>query len=351
MPGAEPTVSQTLPDFPAEPPPKAYPAGSQLRLARRIAVQLVTYPPCSHVFRGTLDAFELVWPLDGTIEFLANLVAAPNQLALLSPGRRYIMSTGDHHVRALTVQFQIDRYPSRWRSPRGWPPVRELPDGDIARPLLCYLLTHAESRDPALIRPALSALLAAYITGRLVYNAPSAPAFPPQLIRALDYIRRTITTAPHHLFTAKEVAAAAGLSRSQIDKQFVRWIHHPTMREIYNARLDRAVHLLARTNYPIGVVAAMTGFCDNVHLNQHTNKAFGQCASALRKALIDGTHPYPQPRSPLLAGPTFAPEPFATPIPPESFTDPHGRSSRLYQKHKRRRKIIRKFTRLFRSTE
>ena len=185
-----------------------------LRIARRIAIQLVSYPPATFAFRGKLNAFEFIWPIDGAIEFLAGHTATTNQLALLTPGLRYIFATGDHYVRAVTIQFQIDRYPRTWRSHTHWPKLRPLPDADIARPLLCYLLTHAQTRDPIILRPALTMLLSAFVTGKLIYHAPAAPAFPPSLIRALDYIRQTMAQRPHHPFTAHEVAAAAGLSRS-----------------------------------------------------------------------------------------------------------------------------------------
>ena len=121
------------------------------------------------------------------------------------------------------------------------------------------------------------------------------------------------------------------------------------MQEIYFARLDRAIHMLARTNYPIAVIAAMTGFCQDSHLNNHCLKNFGCCSSDLRKALHDGKLPYPQPRSPLLTGPTFGPVPPPTPIPPESLPHSPHCSARKYRKRKRRREMINQLARLFRS--
>ncbi len=341
-------ISTSLPDFSSEPPPHAFPANNQVRIAKRIAIQLVSYPPATYAFRGQLNAFEFIWPIDGAIEIFADHTAAPNQLALLTPGKRCVFATGQHHVRAVTVQFQIDRYPRTWRTHSHWPSLRSLPDADICRPLLCYLLTHAKSRNPLIIRPALTMLLSAFITGQVVYHAPAAPAFPAVLIRALDYIRRKMTAEPHHPFTPTEVAAAVGICRGTLDKYCKRFLHHTPMKEIYLARLDRAVHMLARTDYPIAVIAAMTGFCSDAQFFVHCRAQFGCCPTFLRKALHDGTQPYPTPRSPMLTGPIFAPVPPPTPIPPESLPYPPGRAQRRYRQKKRRREMIKGLTGLFR---
>ena len=340
MPDSLPKISDTLPDFPQDLPTQSFPANNQLRIAKHISIQLLSYPSASLAVRGKLTSFEFLWPIDGAINYQHNQTATPAHLALLLPGPHYILSTENRPARVLTIQFQIDRYPRSWRTPSHWPRLRPLPDSDIARPLLCFLHTHAPSRNPLVLRPALSLLVTTFITGQLIFKIPIAPAFPPPLIRALDLIRRFLNEKPYYQITPTQIAASVGICRHTLDKYFKRHLFHTPMQEINLARLDRALHLLARTNYPTGVVAAMTGFSQGSLLSLHCRAAFNRNPSSLRQYLQSNNHPWPSPRSPHLSDPAFSQRLPTTTIPLESLPYPPDRAARKFKKRQRRKKLL-----------
>ncbi len=54
------------------------------------------------------------------------------------------------------------------------------------------------------------------------------------------------------------------------------------------ARLDRALILLARSNFSVGEVARLCGFASAFHFSRCFSETFGQSPRALRRALKNG---------------------------------------------------------------
>jgi AraC-like DNA-binding protein len=228
-----------------------------------------------------------------------------NDLVLLRPGIRYIFSTAARHARAISVQFRVETYPRAWGKPQTWPWQRALPEGDICRPLLTFLLAQAKRRDPTVIRPALTALIAAFVSGEMLTAAPSERPLPAQLLAIFAFIRNALAKEPHQRLRHRQIAAAGKISPSTLYTYFRKYVGAGPHVCIMRARLDRAVQLMQRTDLPIEQIAVLTGFCNQAHVWKWCNSEFGCNPHTLRLHLRDGEHPLPLPRCPLLAGPTF----------------------------------------------
>ncbi len=82
---------------------------------------------------------------------------------------------------------------------------------------------------------------------------------------------------------APEVAAAAGLSRSSLDRVFFKYLGRSPTQEILNVRLNRAKNLLAETRLKAHEVAEQCGFSGIVHFSQAFQRAMGVRPSEFRR--------------------------------------------------------------------
>lgn len=85
----------------------------------------------------------------------------------------------------------------------------------------------------------------------------------PAVRAAMRFINQNLTRS---LGTA-EVAAAAGVSRSTLDRLFGEHLNRSPHEEIKRARLEKAKNLLRRTRLTVSDIARQTGFCHAQHLN------------------------------------------------------------------------------------
>lgn len=158
--------------------------------------------------------------------------------------------------------------------------VIDLPEGDICRPLPGYLLTHRA--DDRLARPMLAALLTALVSGKTRIDSPDVSPLHPVVGKALEYIQRKFAEDPAFHFKLGEIAAAAGLRKTNLVRLFRVHLGQTPMRCIFKARLDRAVELLRTTDFNLAVIAAMTGFASGPALHRWFGKVFGASAGRRR---------------------------------------------------------------------
>jgi len=107
--------------------------------------------------------------------------------------------------------------------------------------------------------------------------------------RALVWLRAQLSERPGEIFSNKEIADAAGCSVPWIQFLFKRHFGWYPVQLARRARLDRAVELLAETEYPVAVVAGMCGFVHASHLSLHLRMHLGMDASEIRKKARAGT--------------------------------------------------------------
>lgn len=83
--------------------------------------------------------------------------------------------------------------------------------------------------------------------------------------------------------TVRELAAAAGVSRSQLDRQF-RQLFDITPREyLVRVRVHAACRLLVETDDKATAIAMKTGFYDHSHFGRTFRRIMGVCPGAFRQ--------------------------------------------------------------------
>ena len=108
----------------------------------------------------------------------------------------------------------------------------------------------------------------------------------PNIARAVRFIYE------HHQennIGTPEVAAAAGLSRSALDRAFQKHLGRSPAQEILTVRIERAKKLLVETALKAHEIASQTGFSSIVHFSQAFLRVTGQRPSHFRRKNRPGT--------------------------------------------------------------
>lgn len=85
----------------------------------------------------------------------------------------------------------------------------------------------------------------------------------PAVRDAMRFIKENLTRS----FGIDEVAAAAGVSRSTLDRLFCEHLNRSVHAEVHRSRLAAAKHLLLHTGLSVADIARQTGFCHAQYLN------------------------------------------------------------------------------------
>lgn len=91
------------------------------------------------------------------------------------------------------------------------------------------------------------------------------------LAAAVQFIEENFTEA----ITASQLAKIAGMSVTHFNRRFSELFRMSPNRFLQSLRVDKARHLLAFTQQPIGEIAVESGFYDQSHLNRHFSKLTG----------------------------------------------------------------------------
>ncbi len=101
----------------------------------------------------------------------------------------------------------------------------------------------------------------------------------PAIRKALSFIKGTANRS----FGIEEVAAAAGVSRSKLDRLFLEHLNRSTHDEVRRTRLESVKHLLLHTTLTVGDIARQTGFCHAQYLNNTFRRVESMPPRAYRK--------------------------------------------------------------------
>ena len=83
--------------------------------------------------------------------------------------------------------------------------------------------------------------------------------------------------------TLSELAASAGISRRQIERQFRQLLDEAPAQTYRNIRLDRARTLLMETNLSVIEIAMATGFNSNAVFSRHYKERYGETPRGHRR--------------------------------------------------------------------
>ncbi|WP_138464303.1 GlxA family transcriptional regulator [Poseidonocella sp. HB161398] len=81
----------------------------------------------------------------------------------------------------------------------------------------------------------------------------------------------------------EQIAALAGISARQLQRQFRESLGRAVMAEYRRLRLETGRELLASTRLPLSAIAQMTGFAAQAHFSDAFRREYGLAPSALRR--------------------------------------------------------------------
>jgi AraC-like DNA-binding protein len=201
----------------------------------------------------------------------------------------------DRRTRHAFFHFNVEQIPRSWPKPPAWPAVRVPGDGDILRPMFRHVLRWAGAGDADLIRQSIGQMLSAYVLNQIDTGEIPHDALPEPVERTWAFIQKTLDQSPAHPLTLDDLADAGCVTKEHLCRLFGDATGRSPMETVRLARLDRALTLLARSNYSIGQIAELCGFASGFHFSRVFKEAYGRSPRDLREAIRNGATP-PVPR-------------------------------------------------------
>ncbi len=258
----------------------------QPRVSPPKAVGLAVYPPGASFGPRRLRDFELVWVIEGDVEYRADSrewAAPPGTVVLCRPGTtdRFRFDPRGR-TRHAYVHFDVLAVPADWPALADWPVVRATAEDDLLRHLFRHLLTWAARGPSARGTLTVAHLLAAFVDGATAIGDGDAADVPEAVARARTHITARLGDDPAATIGLDDLAEVASVSKEHLCRLFRTATGQSPLGAVRQARLERAAVLLARSNYAVAEVAAMTGFASPFHFSRSFKAAYGASPRAYR---------------------------------------------------------------------
>ena len=216
------------------------------------------HPPGATFGPRNMTEYEFVWILEGDVEFECDdiLYQAPaGTITLVSPGVRDAYRWDKkRQTRQPFFHFQMERNGAIFPDEKDWPCARQMPEGDIVRPLFRNLLWLADSdieNRYELIEGVIRQILVAFVTETEETRALGQVEFPLAVERCLTYVQSLWKEGKMSVPTLEELALESHVSSVHLCRLFEKEFGLAPMKAIRLLRLDRAALLLAKTNLSI----------------------------------------------------------------------------------------------------
>lgn len=286
-----------------------------LRVTIPTACGEAIYPPGAAFGPRLLRDWEWVWMIEGAALYRCDeceIEVPAGALLLCRPGARdFFQWDTKKRTRHLYAHFRILQTPSRWPAIARWPHLRALPENDALRPLFARLLQRAASTRSDHFaaqecRLILSQMLTIFVGGALSEENVALPeardnAWPDAVARAWNLIAARAASGEHDNFSLPVLARESLTTPEHLCRAFRAATGFSPMQAWRLARLDRALILLARSNFSIGEIAHLCGFVSAFHFSRCFTETFESSPRALRQALRNGAQ---------LPPPALRPAPF-----------------------------------------
>ncbi|HEY8456663.1 MAG TPA: AraC family transcriptional regulator [Actinopolymorphaceae bacterium] len=249
------------------------------RLVVPFGTEVAHYPPAATYGPRTLDDFEFVWLLSGSVWWECGdtrLHLRPGTLLLARPGMRDKFHWDSERTSSHAyVHFHI-RDLGDLGEPSSWPLIRPLPTTDPISPVvpltaLCgYALWLGSSRSPGALERTTDVvgwILDLFVRGP-VPDVDLGEPLPPHLARMADHIQAVWRDGITRPVTLTELAAAAGVSPGYLSRLFRKEFGISPVAALELVRLLRAATLLQRSNLSVAAIAAACGFADPFHFSR-----------------------------------------------------------------------------------
>ncbi len=271
--------------------------------------QVATYPACATFGPRALRDYELVWMIEGDAEYRKEDTAfdAPQGcIVLCQPNTRdFFRWDARRRTRHGWFHFHLrGETPPEWGTPDTWATVR-IPQGEtdllptLFRRLIAGGMFRGEGPMPTTNRLLALSLLAEFVSGTVSSGGGvENPQYPDAVTRAMAFVAAHLEERPGDPLPLPVIANAAFVTPEHLCRLFKTYTRHTPAETVRLMRLDRAVLLLARTNYSVGEIASLCGFPSQFHFARRFKGAFGQSPSELRREIASGQGAVPL--SPLL---------------------------------------------------
>lgn len=232
-----------------------------------------------------IDDVEFVWMLRGRARVLSEsgeLELPAGNMLLVLPGLRHsIVWDPRRESRHGYVHFEIDTRDGL----RGAVRTRRMTEDDPLAGICAYLLWLGRDRPGGWERRAqttLGFLLDVFVSGPLLSERNRARLGPFSAV--VDLLRSEWSSMPLRRVGVEELASAAGVSRSYLERLFRAEVQRPAASTLESLRFVRVESLLARTDMPLGAIARQCGFADLFHLSHRFKRRYGLSPTAYRAA-------------------------------------------------------------------
>jgi len=188
----------------------------------------------------------------------------------------------------------VQKYPASWPDPKKWPIRRHMPENDIIRPLIEFIVGNAPEQPLEVTDPPLEAacqtLLATFIFG--TYDRPhlSPQNLPSPVGRVIQFMNESILTRPRDAVTLDKLAEVGGVSRAHLCRLCRQHLGYPPIEVMYMFRLSRSLIGL-RAGLTVETLANDMGFSDAAHYVHRFTAFFGKSPNEMRKAMSKGYVP------------------------------------------------------------
>ncbi len=256
---------------------------------------VVTYPAGATFGPRVMRDYEFVWIIEGDCEYRygPQTFAAPaGSIVLCRPGETdFFRWDRQRRTQHAYFHFNIQRVPSHWPATNDWPLVRRPAEGDALRPVFRHVIRYGRTGDSQLARLSIMQMLTSFVLGQIDTGDIPRDTLPEPVERTWMFIQQRLDAAPADAITLDDLAEASFVTKEHLCRVFSESTRRSPMETVRLARLDRAMDLLARSNYAIGQIAEMCGFASAFHFSRRFKDAYGQSPRALRTAIRDGTTP------------------------------------------------------------
>ena len=247
---------------------------------------IADYPRGAQMARRMIDDFEFVWMLRGHARYVSDdndLKIGPGQLLLVPRGIRHRLIWDPLRAsRHGYVHFDPEQV-----GHKAHPEVRlrRMSEHDPLAGLCAYLLWLGYKQAmgwEVQAQRTLQLLLTLYVSGPLPDDDPHED-LPRPLSAAVEHLRLEWGQMPLRRISVDELAAAASVSRSYLNRLFQEEFETSPATALEALRCSRAETLLTRTTMTIGSVAHQCGFADLYHFSHRFTRRYGVSPSAFRE--------------------------------------------------------------------
>jgi AraC-like DNA-binding protein len=256
---------------------------------------IATYPAGATFGPRRMTDWEFVWLIEGDAEYSwgTQTVGAPeNSIVLCRPGATDLFKWDTRRrTRHGFFHFDVEPWPQGWPPSDDWPLVR-LPGADDIMPVLFrHILTWSGHGNALHRNIAIMHLLMTFWSGETTTRDAVPDALPEAVQRALRFIAQHMEEKPEVPLPLPEIARAACVSPEHLCRVMKSATGHSPLETVRLARLDRAVTLLARSNYSVSEIATLCGFASAFHFSRRFKETYGQSPRAARHAVRNGATP------------------------------------------------------------